>query len=141
MKAHARGLSILLLLSFATLACATKRPVLYPNEAFNNAGWEVAQKDVDDCLAQARAYGAGGPSSAAKTAGSTAVGSASGAAVGAVVGAVHGRAGRGAAAGAAGGAVGGLLSGIFRSRDPDPIDARFVNVCLSRQGYQVLGWK
>jgi hypothetical protein len=123
--------------------CAAKRPVLYPNHAYQRAGDIVVQQDIDACLADAQAYGAG-TSAAAQTAGSTAVGAATGAAVGAATGAVWGRpgrgAGRGAAAGAAGGAVGGFLRGIFRSRRPDPIEARYVSICLGSRGYQVIGW-
>ena len=44
-------------------------------------------------------------------------------------------------AGAAAGASAGLLRGLFRWRDPDPIQQRFVGVCLRRQGYEVIGWR
>ena len=134
------GLLALVVLTGLTVGCAPKRPVLYPNDAYLRAGEAVAQQDIDACVAAAQAYGSG-TSQAARTAGSTAVGSAAGAAVGAASGAVWGRPGRGAAAGAAGGAVGGLLRGLFRTRRPDSIEARYVNICLGRRGYQVIGWK
>ncbi|MBW2268540.1 MAG: hypothetical protein JRH16_08175 [Deltaproteobacteria bacterium] len=134
------SLLALVVLAGVASGCAAKRPLLYPNDAFLEAGQDAVQQDIDACRAEARAYGAG-THPAARTAGSTAVGSASGAAVGAAAGAVRGRAGRGAAAGAAGGAAGGFVRGLFRSRNPDPIEARYVNICLGRRGYQVIGWK
>jgi len=47
----------------------------------------------------------------------------------------------GAGAGAAGGGAGGSLRGVSRARDPDPIEARFVEVCLQDRGFQTVGWK
>ncbi len=78
----------------SNLACAAKRPVLYPNERLETVGPAVAQQDIDACLQ--RAAEAGYKSHAAgEVAGSTGVGAAAGAAVGAAVGAVAGVAGRG----------------------------------------------
>jgi hypothetical protein len=122
------------------VACAAKRPVLYPNETLNQVGYEAAQRDVDECLGMAQAYGLEA-NPAGKTAGSTAAGSAVGAATAGAWGAVRGGAGSHAAAGAAAGATGGFLRGLFRWRNPDPIQARFVGVCLRRQGYEVIGGK
>ncbi len=122
------------------VACAAKRPVLYPNETVNQVGWDAANRDIDECLKFAEAYGLE-PNPAANTATSTAAGGAVGAATGGAWGAVRGNAGNKAAAGAAAGAAGGFVRGLFRWRDPDPIQARFVGTCLSQQGYQVIGWK
>lgn len=129
-----------LLVLVLSAGCAPKRPVLYPNETVNDVGWEAAQKDVDECLKFARAYGLE-PNRAGRAAGSTVTGGAYGGAAGAAAGAVRGDAGRRAGAGAAAGASVGILRGIFRWRDPDPIQQRFVGVCLRRQGYEVIGWK
>ena len=124
----------------SSLACAAKRPVLYPNAHLEAVGTAAAQQDIDDCLQQAAAGGyQANPK--AEIAGSTAVGAATGAAVGAAVGAVAGVAGRGAAMGAAGGGTGGLIRGLFRSRDLDPIQRRFVEQCLREKGYKVIGWR
>jgi hypothetical protein len=112
---------------------------LYPNEKLQRVGPEAAQADVDACIALAGQYGLGperGKRVAAGTAETAAVGSATGAAVGAVTGSV----GRGAAAGAAGGAAGGLMRGILRSRDPNPVYARFVERCLKERGLETIGW-
>jgi outer membrane lipoprotein SlyB len=122
------------------LACAAKRPVLYPNAHLEAVGTAAAQQDIDDCLQRA-ASGAYKSKPEAEVAGSTAVGAASGAAIGAAVGAVAGRAGRGAAMGAAGGGTAGLIRGLFRSRDLDPVQQRFVEQCLQEKGYKVIGWR
>ena len=124
----------------SSLACAAKRPVLYPNAQIQAVGNAAAQQDIDDCLQKAAAGGytsdAGG-----KVAGSTAVGAATGAAVGAAMGAVAGRAGTGAAMGGAGGGTGGLIRGLCRSRDLNPVQRRFVDQCLKEKGYEVIGWQ
>jgi outer membrane lipoprotein SlyB len=122
------------------LACAAKRPVLYPNARLEAVGPAAAQEDIDDCLRRAAAEGYNSRAEG-KIAGSTAVGAAAGAAVGAATGAVVGRAGRGAALGAAGGGTAGLLRGLFRSGDLDPVQKRFVEQCLQEKGYQVIGWQ
>jgi outer membrane lipoprotein SlyB len=124
----------------SSLACAAKRPVLYPNAHLEAVGTAAAQHDINDCLQQAAARGYQS-NSGAKIAGSTAVGGASGAAVGAAVGAVAGRAGRGAAMGAAGGGTAGLIRGLFRSRDLNPVQRRFVEKCLREKGYEVIDWQ
>lgn len=133
-------LMILALLPALGVACAPKRPVLYPNETVNDVGWDAAQRDVDECLKFADAYGHGARPGQ-RTAASTAAGGAMGGASGAAWGAIRGDAGGRAAAGAAAGASAGFLRGIFRWRDPDPIQQRFVGVCLRKQGYEVIGWK
>ena len=71
----------------SSLACAAKRPVLYPNARLEAVGAAAAQQDIDDCLQKAAAAGYTS-NSGGKVAGSTAVGAAAGAAVGAAVGAL-----------------------------------------------------
>ena len=122
------------------VACAQKRPVLYPNYYFQQVGHEQAQTEIDDCIRFAKEYGVSS-SSSGKVAKSTAKGGAVGAAGGAATGAVLGNAGRGAAAGSAGGAAIGLTRGLFRSREPDPVFRRFVDKCLLEKGYEPVGWK
>jgi outer membrane lipoprotein SlyB len=124
----------------SSLACAAKRPVLYPNAQLEAVGTAAAQQDIDDCIKKAAAAGYTS-NSGGKVAGSTTVGAATGAAVGAAVGAVAGRAGTGAAMGAAGGGTGGLIRGIFGSRDLDPVQRRFVDQCLKEKGYEVINWQ
>ncbi len=120
--------------------CAGKRPVLYPNRALVSSGQELGQDDVDRCVQSAEDYGLDtrrGERVAESTVGRGAIGGAAGAAGGAVLG----DAGRGAATGAAAGAAAGFVRGIFRSRDPDPLHKRYVEICLRNEGYQVIGWK
>ena len=140
MKVRLEHLPLLLAVAFLLGGCAPKRPVLYPNRTLEEAGHAAAQRDIDDCLAFAEAYGLEARPEA-RTAKSTVAGGAAGAAVGAASGAVRGEPGRWAGAWAAGGATAGFLRGLFRWRDPDPIQARFVQICLSEQGYQVIGWR
>jgi outer membrane lipoprotein SlyB len=124
----------------SSLACAAKRPVLYPNAQFEAAGAAAAEQDINDCLQKAAAAGYTA-NSGGNVAKSTAVGAATGAAVGAAVGAVAGRAGAGAAMGAAGGGTGGLIRSIFGSRDLDPVQRQFVDQCLKEKGYEVINWQ
>jgi outer membrane lipoprotein SlyB len=124
----------------ASLACAAKRPVLYPNAQLEAVGTAAAQQDIDDCLQRAEAAGYTS-NSGGQVAGSTAVGAATGAALGAAVGAVAGRAGTGAAMGAAGGGSSGLIQGIFGSRNLNPVQRQFVDQCLKEKGYEVIGWQ
>jgi outer membrane lipoprotein SlyB len=124
----------------SSLACAAKRPVLYPNAQLEAVGAAASQQDIDDCLQKAAAAGYTSNSSG-QVAGPTAVGAATGAAVGAAVGAVAGRAGTGAAMGAAGGGTGGLIRGLFGSRNLDPVQRRFVDHCLKEKGYEVINWE
>ena len=121
-------------------ACAGKRPVLYPNAQLQRAGADAAQRDVDECLRQARESGVD-EERGREVAGSTAGGAAVGGAAGAAGGAVLGNIGRGAAAGAAGGAAGGLVHGLFRSSEPDPVLKKWVERCLRDKGYDPIGWK
>jgi hypothetical protein len=124
----------------ALAACAAKRPVLYPNATYQQAGADAAQRDVDACVEFAKSQGHS--AQPAERAGESAAGGAAvGAATGAAVGAVLGSAGRGAAAGAAGGGVRSFLHGLFRWRDPDPIERGFVQECLRERGYRVIGWQ
>ena len=120
--------------------CAAKRPVLYPNAQLERVGAAVAQRDIDACIALAKAGGAD-TDREGRVAGSTAAGAVVGGATGAATGAVLGNAGRGAGAGAAGGAAAGLFRGLFRAREPDPVHRAWVEKCLRDRGYEPVGWK
>ncbi len=122
------------------VGCAAKRPVLYPNAALERAGPELARLDVDDCLAFAEESGFDA-NREGRVAGSAATGAAVGSAAGAATGAVFGRAGKGAAAGAAGAGAAGFMRGLLRWRDPDPVQRRFVEICLRDHGYRTIGWR
>jgi outer membrane lipoprotein SlyB len=122
------------LLMVTLVACASK-PTLYPNDKLKSVGKEAAQKDVDQCIADAEEYlKSGKGKQIAKGAGA---GAAIGAAVGVVSGLFTGDIGgsvvRSSAVGAGAGAAGGAIT-------PDQLKQRYVNQCLADQGYRVLGW-
>ena len=121
-------------------ACATKKPVLYPNLHLEQVGVERSKQDIAACTQLAKEADLE-KSVAAETAVSGAGGAAVGGAAGAVGGAIMGGAARGAGAGAAVGAVVGISRGLFSAREPDPLYKNYVDLCLSERGYQVLGWK
>jgi outer membrane lipoprotein SlyB len=136
-KAHMKllfaGVAFLLL-----SACASHRPILYPNDHLKTVGEERSRLDIQECERQAAEYVKS--NAGADTAKSTAIGAAAGAVVGGAVGAVTGDFGTGVAAGAAGGGATGLLSGLFRSSKPSPTHMNFVDRCLREKGYDVIGW-
>jgi hypothetical protein len=129
-----------LLLALAAAGCAANRPVLYPNAHYRSVGKAAAERDVQECIAEAQGHGATSDRNK-EIARDTATGAAVGAAAGAAGGAVSGHAGRGAAAGAAGGAAAGVTHGIIQSFEVDPIHRNFVERCLGDKGYDVIGWK
>jgi hypothetical protein len=134
-------IALCVLTAGALLACATARPVLYPNAELRRAGREQAERDIDQCLALAqedvgRGRNRGGERVAARTA--------TGAATGAAAGAAASRsASRGAAGGAAGAATHAVLSSLLHPRrnHPDPVFRNYVERCLRERGYDVIGWR
>src|SRR5262249_9040529 len=92
--------------SLLTAACASPRPVLYPNDQYMTAGKDKAKQDTDDCLAQAKEYVATHKSqTVAKHVG---FGAAFGAFIGMIEGAFTGNMGKAAEEGASIGAAFGL---------------------------------
>ncbi len=123
------------------LPACSKKPVLYPNATYYDRGPEGAEFDIDQCRDWADAAGAG-TGRAGRLAGGTATGAATGAAAGAAAGAIRGGgAGIGAATGAAAAGAGSLVRGLFRWREPDAVERRFVEMCLRERGYQPIGWR
>ncbi|MCE1225807.1 MAG: hypothetical protein LWW87_04865 [Geobacteraceae bacterium] len=130
---------IMIVLSISA-GCAAKRPVLYPNELYRSTGPERAQQEIDDCLKRAEEANAQGRLAdevALKTGKSALVGGATGA----VVGAISGSALRGGLIGAAAGGTVALVSSAMKGPEDSPVYRRFVELCLSEKGYQVLGWQ
>ncbi len=145
-----KGIMILALAAFAVAViagCGTRRPVVYPNERAQQVGPNGVAADIDECMRLGEEFTSGSSRSgevATDAASRAAVSAGVGAAAGAAGGAVFGDAGRGAASGAAGGAAAGLLSGVIdgmRNREPDRTFANFVNRCLTKKGYEVIGWE
>lgn len=133
-------LAISFAIVFSCLGCATKRPILAPNEHLQKMSPDAVQRDIDECIRQAKEAGPGAVRGK-QIAGQTVGGAAVGAAAGTVAGAISGGAGIGAAAGAAGGATAGLLHGLFGSRDLDSGQQRYVEDCLRQKGYNPTGWQ
>jgi hypothetical protein len=127
-------------LCLLALACASPRPVLYPNAAYERAGAEAARADAEACLAKAREAVPSNDAQeiATDTAGNAAGGAAAGAAAGAIGG---GGAGIGAAIGAASAASFSFVRGLFGRRGPDAVQRRYAERCLAERGYEVIGWR
>lgn len=129
----------LLLLTMA--ACSTCRPVLYPNEHYQEVGSEQAEKDILKAIKNAKKQGLDDASASneqlAKTAGKTAARTG----VNTAVNAASGSVGVSTAASAAGSGMGLLIDWLFVKKQPDPLFKKHVELTLAKQGYQVLGWK
>jgi phage tail tape-measure protein len=126
-------------------ACASQRPVLSSNEHLSRMGAEVGERDIDECINNAKARTDGVDASKDNVVAGAATSSVAGAAAGGATGAVFGHAGKGAAAGAVGGVVGSLtqalLQGLFRPKPPQPSNQQVVDSCLRQKGYEPAGWK
>ena len=129
-----------LVVAVISLGCGAKRPVLYPNDTYEELGDEAAQEIVNYCLERA---------DNAELADSQGEGAAKGAAADAVIGAaiwgavgwIFGSPGRSAAAGGVVGGSGGAMRGAGSSGRNDMTYRRFVEICLTEQGLQPIGWK
>lgn len=140
MSGNSRSLIYLVYVVLVTTACASSRPVLYPNPQLQSVGRTVADHDINECMRLANEAGLAegkGEKVATNAAGNATVGGAAGAAAGAV----HGRVGRGAAAGAAAAGAASVTRGALQSNEPDNVYKAFVNKCLRDRGYEPIGWK
>ena len=116
-------------------ACSSARPRLYPNQKYKTVGKAAAEADIERCEEEAEAFlDSPRGRKIVKGAGSGAL---LGGAVGAVAGIFTGDVGRGAAVGAATGGTAGAASGAM---SPDEVKIRYINKCLSKKGYEVIGW-
>lgn len=123
-----------------TLGACVAKPVFYPNAKYQATGAGGAQAAVAHCEQLAKTSGASGPSVGASAVGGAAVGAAAGAVIGLAVGSVFGEPGKGAEVGAAHGGAGGAVRGATRKK-PDEVTRRFIERCVSEQGYEVIGWR
>lgn len=122
------------------LSGCANRPQLYPNEKFHDARTSgQLDADIKDCTELADQY-VSDSRRYEDLAKNTAIGGGVGAAAGAVAGTIIGSAARGTAAGAAAGAITSLLQGLIQSSEPSPTYHRFVEYCLQKEGYEVIGW-
>lgn len=123
-------ISIIAIVAMTLSACAS-RPRLYPNEKFESVGQQVAEADIDECMKKADAY-----LSDEKTK-QVATGAGKGAVMGGVIGGLFTGGIRGAVRGAA---AGGVIGGTAGALTPKQLQHQYVNTCLAKKGYQVLGW-
>ena len=114
--------------------------MLYPNAQHEAAGPKAAKQDIAECRELAENY-VPSDDGGRDVATSTATGGAVGGAAGAAGGAIRGSPGVGAAVGAAVSGTFAFFRALFRKRDPDPIKQRFVERCLAKRGYEVVGWR
>lgn len=123
-------------------ACASNKPVVYPNTHSQSVG--QAQLDIDIAQCQQLAVDAGASPSGGKgadVAKKTVRGGGVGAATGAVGGALGGNPGRGALYGSVSGATAGLLHGLLGgSSGPSNAYKTYVGRCLTGRGYDIAGW-
>lgn len=123
--------------------CASMKPVVYPNKQAKAAGTEKLESDIQACKQKADEYVGPGDRKQhmVRRAGiATAVGAAAGGAWGFVVGGAGDALTRGGAGGAAGGA-GSIVKDLLTMNEPDGVHQKFVEKCLKKKGYEVLGWR
>jgi hypothetical protein len=122
-------------------ACSTCEPVLYPNKYYNKVGKEQAEKDVRYAIKSAKGCGLDDSStsdrslakSASRTAARTGVSTATSVAAGSI--------GTGTAISVTGSGLSFLIDWMFTKKAPEPMFRKHVELTLTKQGYQVLGWK
>lgn len=122
------------LLFFLLSSCASK-PVLYPNKKLKSVGKEASYKDIKKCQKEADEFlDSPKVKKILKSAGRGATG---GGAVGAITGLLSGDILRGLIFGSA---IGATAGGVGEALSPDQIERRYVNRCLQKKGYEVIGW-
>jgi hypothetical protein len=138
-----RLLTVLFVIAWLLGGCASAppQPQLYPNAHLQNVGRAQANRDIAECRQLAHNSGV-----AENNNGKVGKKAASGAAVGGASagawGIVRGKdAGERALAGAAAGAAGGAVRGAMQSTETSQIFKNFVNRCLAKRGYEVIGWQ
>ena len=137
--------NFILATSIASLtACASmttpKTPDLYPNTKLNQTPRGIVQSDVNSCLAMADEY-IKAPNKYGDMATQGLVGGAVGAGTGALAGVITGgNAGRATGAGAAVGGILGVLNSASKMNERPPSYERFVEHCLQKKGYEIIGW-
>ena len=135
---------IILFTSISLVSCSSYRPILYPNEKYKTVGEAVAENDADLCNKEAKEYlQASKKRRMVKEAGRSAV---IGSIFGGIFGFLVGGDVRGLAVGAGIGAGTGAAFGagsvaVEDNLTPDQVKQRYVSNCMSKQGYEVIGWE
>jgi len=131
----------LCLVGLVASGCSAHKPILYPNQHYQQVGAEAAEADIKECMVLAEEAGASpAEGKAGQVATNTVGGGALGSAGGAVGGAIRGNPGRGAMVGAASGATVGFLRGLFTKPPPSGAYKNYVDRCLRDRGYDPTGW-
>ncbi len=138
---------LLKLITLTTLLitnCCAYRPILNPDQKYQEMGQEAANQDVEQCLEESEEYLK--QYKAEKIRKAAAREALAGAVIGAATGAIFGQnlksAGVGTLIGLGAGAIlGGASSAAEGKIKPDHIKQNYVNQCLGNKGYSVLGWQ
>lgn len=131
------------LLAAGISGCASTpepEPKLYPNNHLKQVGSRTAQRDIAECKQLALESGVNEHKDGEvgrKATGGAAIGGAAGGAYGLV----RGNAAERGLAGAAAGAAAGTVHGTMQSSETSPVFRNFVNRCLRKRGYEVIGWQ
>ena len=134
------GSSLILLALVSACASGPARPRFYPNDYYRRVGGSQAEMDTSECMAIADQYSQD-PSGWQEAAKTGVGGAAVGAGVGAIGGVItKGKVGRTTAAGAAIGGLIGIASELNKMGEHSPSYERFVEHCLQKKGYEVIGW-
>jgi len=134
------SLAIVCGLAACSAVAGPKTPDLFPNEKLSKTPMGVVQSDVNSCMALADQY-IKEPNKYGEVAKQGVIGGAVGAGTGAVAGVITGNnAGRATGAGAAVGGMIGVLKGASEMNERPPAYERFVEHCLQKKGYEIVGW-
>jgi tRNA U34 5-carboxymethylaminomethyl modifying GTPase MnmE/TrmE len=126
---------IILIILCILLASCSSKPQIYPNAHFKKVGQKQADHDIKRCQAKASKFLK--TSKAKKIMKSGVKTSIIGASFGASVGLLSGNFAQNTAEGAASGAAAGATRAAI---SPDRLKRRYVNHCLEKKGYKVIGW-
>lgn len=131
------------ILAIISLISCSYSPIFAPNYKLKKVGQEKAQQDAQKCKKEAKEYLAASKKRRAAKEGVR------GAGVGAIFGAIFGlftgdvkSVVKSAAIGA--GVGGAIRGGSVLAEDklkPDQIQKRYISKCLSKKGYEILGWE
>jgi hypothetical protein len=133
----------ILILIFSLASCASYKPILDQNDKYLASNEDERNSDIASCKKEASDYlDQLKAERAAREAGRKAV---IGGVIGTATGAIFGKNLKstltGAAIGAGIGAVAGALSVAGEDKvKPDVIKQRYIQNCLAKKGYSVIGW-
>lgn len=136
----ARSLVLVLSATLVATACASKRPVFYPNYTYMELGEASVDEITEYCLERAREAEVAESRKAGAAKGATG-GAVFGSIIGGAIGWIFGNPGRGAAAGAVHGGGTGAVKGAAKSGESDTTFRAYAEACLREHGLEPIGWK